>query len=254
MNLEHFLQDYHDRTSDVEDTSFRLFAARLRDWFALIDSTPEVRAILGPLEQAIDFSAWYQKGIDSRRGMVGSGRLEWAEDRTERLGQSLALFRHLASGEMEFAQFCTGFLWAGSNFDDMVFKIRDELFRPLARDVERFIERTLSPSEPSGMAPAADRIVHLDHNSQPYREAIGALRALKAAVRGVNDEIPSEDRQRILAEIEATERLLEAPAARSGAVLPLIMPSLKWLGDHLAGALISVAVGAALAALVALFR
>lgn len=249
MDLEDFTDEYADRANDVEASSYRTFAQRLRDWFTLLDETPQVSAVVTKLESTTDFQEWYTAGLGTVRGMVGSGRLAWADDRTTRLGQTIGLFRHLSQEEMAFSRFCSSFFWAGKNYDDMVYKITAEMFAPFARDLLKHIQRQVA-SKPIDAAPASDRIVTLDHNSAPYRELTTSLSRLEEHVRGLNDFPDSaEERERILAELSAGGRLLAAARARVDGMVAVLLPALKWLGEKIADNLVSILVTAAMGAI-----
>jgi hypothetical protein len=120
-------------------------------------------------------------------------------------------------------------------------------------------ERLTSVMSPRGRVqevPAADRIVPLDHNSPEYREAVNALEEVAEAVRSNNEyanEDP-EDRNQRLVELEAAEKLLEAPRVSESAIKIFAIRTLRYLGDKFADHAIGLLAGAAITALLALLQ
>jgi hypothetical protein len=101
-------------------------------------------------------------------------------------------------------------------------------------------------------APASDRTVPLDHNSRAYQDAVTSLENVEKALRESNEYPDGEDREQRIAEISATRRLLNAPRVDVEKAKALGIRTLKYLADKAFGAIITLAIGAALAALAAL--
>lgn len=187
--------------------------------------------------------------------MVGSGRLDWAADRKVRLGQQLALFRHFAETEDAYMNFASDFMYAGSRFDDMIREINAQIFDPFGRDLLKDLFRHSPLETKSANVPASDRIVAIDHNSPDYRQAETHLETLERTVQSSNAlgaESP-EERDRVVAEISATRRLLKAARARIDAVWALVVPALKWIGSKITDNVVQIAITAVIAALAAIF-
>ena len=248
MAWEDFESDYRDAAEDVRRASHRLFADRLQQWWHVVDAFPQASTLLSTLTNGFEFDVWYQKGLQTFHGSVGSGRLDWSADRRERLAQNIGLFRFLAANPEAYADFSTSFLWAGSRLDDSVAKISEELFEPFARDLLKEIKRAGASQD---AAPASDRIVPLDHNSSAYIEATSKLAEIETAVAQSNslsiEHGPVHDQ--VVAEIGAGRRLLAAAQVRAELVWNTLKPALTWLADHVAEAFISAAVTVVLALL-----
>jgi hypothetical protein len=108
--------------------------------------------------------------------------------------------------------------------------------------------------ESSGIAPASNRVVRLDHNSAAYLEAEARLTEMVAAVQSNNEYAVTEpeDWEQSVAELESGQRLLKAPQVRLDAITSVLVKGLTKLvakfGDALLGALAALAL-TALAAL-----
>jgi hypothetical protein len=250
QTYDDFTQDYEDRLDDIRRADWRNFPLALSDWLQLLDQSPHSSEVLSELAKRTDFDAWYAAAKTSVGSMVGSGRLNWSADRNERLGQQLGIVRLLSSNENELAQYSGAFSWAGSNLNDNKYKVADELIEPFARDLLRYIERRRQTS-PS--IPAADGVVSINHNSADVQDLTEKLGELEAAVETSNSLRGEADFDQNLAELSAGRRLLRAASVRLSALRAVLVPALKWLGDHVAGTAIGILVAAVVVLLASQF-
>lgn len=248
-----FEEDYRDRLDDVLRSEHRNFAQRLTDWLGLLDSSPESSWVIKNLEKGIDFDSWFQEALKTRRGMVGSGRLNWSSDRTERLGQTLALVRYLAAEEGAGVNFAMSFMYAGSNLNDNVQKVVDQLIEPFGRDLWKHIERENKTQGGRDAAPASDRVVKLDHNSAPYKDAVSKIEDVLKDARSLNSLAAEPEFDRVEAELSAGKRLLEAAAARVEAIKVVLIPPLQWIGKKVGEHALGIAVTALIALIASIF-
>ena len=93
----------------------------------------------------------------------------------------------------------------------------------------------------SSEAPAADRVVRLDHNSSTYREAIDALERLERVLTEANDYPDAEDKEQKVAEVSAAGRIFRATRVRVGVVVSLLAVPVTYLVKTFAGAAIGEA-------------
>jgi hypothetical protein len=102
------------------------------------------------------------------------------------------------------------------------------------------------------LVPASDRIVRIDHNSTQYKSVVRDIEQVKQYALKSNSlrEEFGEVLDQKLAEIEAGERLIQAPQANADMVRSLLVNSLKWLGEKIADHAIGVLVAAVLATVV----
>lgn len=249
-----FEGEYADLASDIATATHQNFALRIRDWLNLLDETPESAAIIARLELQTDFDSWFQEGLNSQRGMVGSGRLKWAENREERLGQYLGVFRFLASEEDAFSGFAVAFAWAGSNLNQNVTKIADDYFQPFQRDLLRKFSREWDKAL-IGTSLPADRVVRLDGTAPDVLELREKLSALERMMReSTSNAFRSEPGfDRSLIELAAGNQIIAAEEVRVSVVETLVIPALKWLGAKAAETAVQVGVTAVLVLIAAIF-
>jgi hypothetical protein len=254
MAFEQFADDYGDFTSDVINAGYETYETKLSDWFDFIEQSPVSKDRVEKLQSGFDFPTWYEAARSTMGSMVGSGKVSWAKDRTERLGQQLALFKHFATEEFAWSDFSSNFLWAGSRFDDNIEKINSDVFAPFARELLKDIERNRATEAVASDVPAADRIVALDHNSRGYTETVDSLGQVLDTVQRSN-EIGAEEpdtRERVVAELDAGKRLLKATQVRAQAVWAVVYPALRWIAGQAGGTILGVAITAAIALLATL--
>lgn len=252
MTLEEFQAEYEDLLHVALTSGYQNYEMRVRDWLDLLDTAEPSRERVKALEAATDFPALYARARESMGSMVGSGTLEWSRDRTKRLGEMLGLFRYIAEGDEKWAEIATDFLYTENHFDSMVYKINTDLFEPFARDLLKDIVR--SHNEGAVAVPASDRIVRLDHNSASYAEAVDKLSQVKDWANRSNELAAADpaEKERVIAEVEAGERLLRAVQVRAETVWKVLQPALRWLREKTTEAVYATLVAAALTAVAAL--
>ena len=254
MSFEQFADDYTDLANDVVNAGYETYETKLSDWIDFIEQSPVSSDRIVALQSGFDFPTWYEAAQSSIGGMVGSGKVPWDKDRTERLGQQLALFKHFTTREFAWSDFSQNFMWAGSRFDDNISKINSDLFAPFARELLKDIERNAATAAAASDVPAADRIVTLDHNSRGYTETVDSLSQVLDVVQRSN-EIGAEEpdtRERVVAELDAGKRLLKATQVRAQAVWLVVYPALRWIASQTVGTIVGVAITAAIVLLAAL--
>jgi len=244
--LQYFIEDLQAAAEDVALSNHRTFKDRLRAWLRVIDEFPEALAFAGKVEDRETFADWLE-AMPRGRG-IGGGIIRWPTDRSEKLGRQLSLLRHLAERKTDIDQFSLSFAWAGKSLNDTNQKIVVDYFEPTQRDFLRAFEREIERRGHDALsAPAADRIVSLDHNSVPHRELEAQLIDLETSLAQANDFPGSPaDQTQIAAEIGAGRRLLRASQVRLSALTALLVPALKWIATQsMAGIIGSVALSVA---------
>ena len=79
-----------------------------------------------------------------------------------------------------------------------------------------------------GTAPASDRIVDLNHNSDPYKAAMTSLNKVIAQVAAERSN-DFEEKDRILGELDAGKRLMESLKVDPEKIRQVLGGALKWL-------------------------
>lgn len=251
---ENFESEYNDLASDVANANYTTYEQKLGDFIAFIEQSRWSSQSVAQLITGFDFTAWYADCGETTGSMVGSGELNWAKDRTARLGQQFALFKHFADKEGAFADFSINFMYTGSKYDGMIHEINRQLFGPFSRDLLKHLRRT-SPLETKSIPiPASDRVVELDHNAPAYAKLNANLDQLEAAAQQSNELAVHQtaERDRVVAELGAARRLLRAARARVDALVTLLIPALTWLGTQIRDTIVQNSITVAIAALAAL--
>jgi hypothetical protein len=237
-NFTNFRAVYDDLTGEVERSSEQFLPDHLENWFRLIDETPGVREIVRELERPIflTFITWFQevRKFDtsplSDRSKARSN-LTWPQGPDKRLGTQISVFRELAKRNETARNFGARFIRESSEAKaarDLI----DHIFMPMARELRRRLEAALGDREDLAI-PASDRTVNLNHNSEPYREAVEALDELERALTEANDYPDAEDKEQRIAEVSAARRLLKAARVRIGAVAVLLSSGIVYFTTQL---------------------
>lgn len=104
------------------------------------------------------------------------------------------------------------------------------------------------------LVPASDRLVRLDHNSQPYKAAIKAVDDSIRAVEKANDigDLTAGERAIVLSQLREGRKLFEAQEVKVSSIRATIEPALRWVLDKAGGTVVGTLVLAALGAIGAL--
>ena len=247
MGWAEFESEYNDLAYDVSNAGSQSYHIRLRDYFDFLDNEAISRGLIASL-----LDTGFVHGIEASRVLVNdSYGVNWARDRRLRLGQQLALFRHFAEGG-DYFNFAISYLGV-SRRDDAVHSLNSNLFIPFSRELLKLLKKSASLS--SEGIPAADRIVQVDHNSEPYKALTADLETIERAVQESNAVASGEpeQRERVLAELGAGRRLLRALLVRANVVLALLGGALAWLAAKFAEQAVAPVIQRALEWLMRLF-
>jgi hypothetical protein len=140
---------------------------------------------------------------------------------------------------------------SGQNINDNAKAFIDQVFRPMARELIRYLRR-VGEENAEEPVPAADRVVSLDHNSPKYEEAENALVALERALTETNDYADVEEKEQRVAEVSAARRLLKAIRVRIEPLVALLKPLVAQYGTKLKDNLVGIAVTVTVSALISL--
>ena len=239
-DFTNFRAVYDELTDEVSRAQHQFVADHLRNWFETIDQTPRPAAIVARLEKLVNFKEWYEVMQVNYRKNGGNFTLDFGHTKDKRLAMRLALFRAISRNELNAAE--VGFQWTNTgekNINATARNLIQQIFMPMARELRRLFEAELnSPAT----APAADRDVSLNHNSQGYLETIEAADEVEKALRETNDFPDQEERQQRIAEVSAVRRLLQAIRIRIEPVVTLLKPLVEQARTKLKDTLVGMAV------------
>lgn len=103
----------------------------------------------------------------------------------------------------------------------------------------RAAARLMGEERTAESVPASDRVVSLNHNAPGYREAVTKLEEIITAVEQANDyPETSEHKEKLIAELSAGRRLLQASTAKVSAVVAVLRPALAWCAEKFASGIV----------------
>jgi hypothetical protein len=249
-DFSNFRAVFDEVTDDVMRARYQFFAEHLQNWLATLDETPQVKIIIERLQKGLDVNEFLNKSHATAGSMVGSAKLLWPEDRLQRLGMKLLVFREIAEKRIEAWNFGHDFMWAGSNLDDNVRALADQLFLPTTKELRRYLETEFAKEDAvveimrEAAIPASDRIVRLDHNDPRYKSVVEALETLEHVIRDSNLYDDPEEKEMHLAEISAGRRLFESTKVRVAAIVTIVGGPLMYIAKHFIDSGLGKAAGA----------
>ncbi|THD68417.1 MAG: hypothetical protein E7813_10325 [Bradyrhizobium sp.] len=249
-HISNFHATYEELTDEVRLAMHAFVPLRLQEWFAYLDGEPGAAKAIAKLQSSQDFSHWFS--MQGRNQKPGVPTLEWPTENDQRLGMQLLLFRSIAGGKVDIGPLGKMYVpGSGRNINDSSKAFVDQVFRPMSRELIRYLRR-VGDEKTEESVPAADRVVPLDHNSASYKEAIEAVEHLERVLTEANDFADVDVREQRLAEVKAIRGLLSVFLVRVQAIAILLKPLVIQFGAKLRDSLMAIAVGAVIAALTAL--
>ncbi len=90
--------------------------------------------------------------------------------------------------------------------------------------------------------PDSDRFVSIDHNSAQYKEVMEKYSELEKVIEQNNEigALDPEHREQIIAELDASRRLLQAVRVRVDAFKSVSITGLKWLAEKFMGNVVGI--------------
>ncbi len=249
-DLDEFLEEYDDFTSQVSSANRSLFASRLNQWFHLLDEgDQDIAAHVKALERRVGKKVIPDLVFIENGSNANSGKINLPTNKQDRLAAYFYLFRQFASYPDRLVKFGFTNFYAGRG-TDVLNGIVSGLFEPFSSELRRYIQKNFDEPVPedeqldpaAGAIPASDRIVHINHNEPEFIEISDILNGIQEDIRGLND-IDPEFRDRALSELSASREILKGQSARIEVLQALLLGCLKWIGakvaDHALGIAIS---------------
>jgi hypothetical protein len=225
MNIDEIIDEYDDLTGYVRRSDYDVFASNLASWYAFLNRTSPVDALVKSLENSVNYDEWSKTGLIDQRG-TGHGRVKLPSDPDMKLGILIGMFRRLAGDERQSLNFAHSYASSARNFNENINDLVGKLFDPLADDLRRRIRRIESSES---KIPASDRFVNVNHNSPAYKELEESLEELEKNLIALNDYDDPEDKEQRIAEISAGRRLLKATRVRIEGLLATVGAALRHL-------------------------
>lgn len=240
VGLDDFLEEFDEVSDRVARARHEDFARVLRRWFAVFEEAPE--AVAARVRWLMDIHPWVQNEatLTKENSGMGNSQLLWPDNREQRLSAQLTLFKELAEERIEAWNFAFEYFSTSSNnINDTLHQMTEHLFEPHVAELRRYLIR--NAENPPGdnvfrigdFVPASDRIVPLDHNSPAHVAADAALAAVEEKLEQANDGDP-EEKHRVIAEVSAARRLLQATRVRTGALVAVLSGALAWVATQFA--------------------
>ena len=249
--LDRFFAEYDEIAHRLSMARERDFARILRSWFACLEGAPEI--VVREIHHLEALQTWdivASQVMKPPRDMVGSGELDWPDDKLERLGGQLLLLRKLASEEIKVMQFSFNYFYSGdNNINSNVNEMASLFFLPHTEELRRRLEDICDDILDTDFhVPASDRVVTLNHNVESFNQAISALEETLHHLQE-NNAIDPNDKTRITIELNSGLEMMKAPKTRIEAAGVVLLGALKWLVDKFSSAIVGLAAGKAIAAI-----
>lgn len=241
---ESFLEDYEGTSEDVLNAKSSNIQSSIMNWIQHIESNDTARRIVESFENSVEFEDWLKRALNSGGSFAGSGTLEWPQKKEERLGLQISLYRYFSESEDRIWNFSSHFFHVGSNINDMIYEVNDQIFRQLVRDLRRQFERPKSYQNDlvsNIEVPASDRVISLNHNSRDLSQIFADIENLEEALRGHNarDQAEIDERDRLAAEVASARILMSQNQINISYVYTFVYSTLAFIVNKFTDSLIS---------------
>lgn len=226
-DLRRFAEDYESAADDVSNSDYNMFATNLDRWFEVIEDYPDINSICRRLEDGHDFEEMVERDAKNSGGMIGSEDLVLPKGKEQRLGMQISAMRSIRDRRVSISDIDSLYFGSSTKYQDMMDNIVRQIFAPLSRDLFRYISANLNVSPI--YAPASDRFVPINHNSQEYQNVSSAVDGLLDEVRKSNSFSDPEEKDLRLAEIAASKTILSSIKVRVSVIYSLVLGTLTFL-------------------------
>jgi len=144
--LESQLLEAKERLSEVSNASHQNIDDALQRYNHALRSSDSLREILSDILPEVDFYSWYKSATATQGGMVGSARLSWPLDPSERMALQYELLQKLSVGIIDLTDFTYTFTYEKNSFDANNAAFVSRVLVPFHNDLIRAIEPYLQTS------------------------------------------------------------------------------------------------------------
>lgn len=106
-----------------------------------------VNEALQGLTPSVDFDNWYADACKTQGGMVGSARLNWPLEPSERVALQYELVKRIAKGEINLTDFTFTFTYQANNFDENNYAFYERVLVPFHNDLIRVLTPLLEDDD-----------------------------------------------------------------------------------------------------------
>lgn len=246
VDLSDFLDEFDELSAQATRARHEDFARLLRRWFETFqDAPPAISDRVNWLMTLYPYERVETDVMKEQSGM-GSGELNWPEDRELRLSAQLNLLRAMADEKFEAWNFASDYFYTSSNnINDILHEMTEHLFDVHVAELRRYLIRNADKEAPTTFVPGADRMVPVNHNQPEYHQLVSALQEIAEHVEKSNF-IESDIKDVIRSEMLAAREVLKAPIARASILTAIVVGPLQWIAEQFATAAFAPTIQSAL--------
>ena len=158
-DFTNFRAVYDEYTDAITGARAQWVAENLERWFRHLDRSFHSALIIKRLEDGLDFDAFYAASEKTAGKSLRLGRLVFPDDDEEhRLGYQLLLFRRIAEQKLNPVDIALRFSYTTGDRNDLVRQLNDPIFKPMAKELRRYLESEISKADTANEIPASNRL------------------------------------------------------------------------------------------------
>jgi hypothetical protein len=228
--LEEFFAEFDEKADRLLDSRHQDFAAAAGRFLSLLEDAPEgIAGEVLRLKGLFSIERVRNEVLVHAKVVANPARINWPYQLDASLGGRLNLLVSLSKDSDAASRFAHKYFYSGTNDVSLaVRQIQSAIVEPFVFDLRHHLLSRGAGIALPGRIPASDRTVLLSHNSLAHVHAASAIAEVAEKLRQTNLGDP-EEKERVVAELNAGLQLLKAAKLRISAFAGLVVGALSWV-------------------------
>jgi len=151
------LHEAKDRLEEVSMASHQNIDDALKRYHYVIRPDSLVGTELAKVLPNTDFDKWYEDAKSTQGGMVGSARLNWPLDTSERVSLQYKLLTNIVEGKINLIDFTFTFTYEDNNFDANNAAFVERVLYQFHNDLIRILKPVIEEEKSSSSSDSIDK-------------------------------------------------------------------------------------------------
>lgn len=170
MTTNNLFRQINNAVIDLQSATYQTYASNIKTLGRLLKHE-DLEKYNDKLTSGLDLEGFIDRNSRSKRGMVGSGMIEWPEDFEQALGMKLLLIWKFAENPRFMLDFAHDFYHTGNKSNGNIRSINGQMIVPFARDYKDYVMSGASVKTKL-VLPLSNRVFVVHGHDEGAREAV----------------------------------------------------------------------------------